>query len=167
MKAADIHAEAVADARVPIWEKFIYLAPFAALTGAARLPIGPISRAGSRAALVAVVGEVAAVARAQSGSRRAGSVPDRVVHRPVFRSTTRSSLLIDLVAGKRIEVESLPGSRRPPWPRGRRRDADDGGLSLSLAMKVDGGQNTRTDEENERPMKKGLLVESYKEKPSS
>ena len=33
MKAADIHAEAVADARVPLWEKFIYLAPFAALTG--------------------------------------------------------------------------------------------------------------------------------------
>ena len=41
MKAADIHAEAVADARTAIWEKFAYLAPFAAFTGAARLPIGP------------------------------------------------------------------------------------------------------------------------------
>ncbi|MFO7693517.1 MAG: 2-dehydropantoate 2-reductase, partial [Vicinamibacterales bacterium] len=42
LKTADIQAEAVADARVPLWEKFIYLAPFAAFTGAARLPIGPL-----------------------------------------------------------------------------------------------------------------------------
>ena len=40
MLGADIHAEAVADARIAIWEKFSYLAPFAAFTGATRLPIG-------------------------------------------------------------------------------------------------------------------------------
>ena len=40
MKAADIHAEPVADARHSVWEKFTYLAAFAAFTGAARLPIG-------------------------------------------------------------------------------------------------------------------------------
>src|SRR5438045_1140109 len=42
LKAADIHAEAVADARPALWEKFVYLAPFASFTGAARLPIGPL-----------------------------------------------------------------------------------------------------------------------------
>ena len=40
--AADIQAEAVADGRVPIWEKFIFLVSLAGFTGAARLPIGPI-----------------------------------------------------------------------------------------------------------------------------
>src|SRR4029079_4299801 len=40
--SADITSEPVADARIPIWEKFCYLAPFAAFTGAARVPIGPI-----------------------------------------------------------------------------------------------------------------------------
>ena len=33
---ADIEAEAVADSRIPIWEKFIFLAPIAGLTAAAR-----------------------------------------------------------------------------------------------------------------------------------
>ena len=39
---ADIVSEPVANAWVPLWEKFVYLAPFAGVTGAARLPIGPI-----------------------------------------------------------------------------------------------------------------------------
>ena len=66
LKAADIQAEAVADARVPLWEKFIYLAPFAAFTGAARLPIGPLwSDPAIRAQFMAAVAEVEAVARAE------------------------------------------------------------------------------------------------------
>jgi 2-dehydropantoate 2-reductase len=40
MVAADILATAVPDGRVPIWDKFVYLAPFSGFTGAARLPIG-------------------------------------------------------------------------------------------------------------------------------
>ena len=42
MKAADIEAEARPDARVPLWEKFVYLAPFAGVTGASRQPIGVV-----------------------------------------------------------------------------------------------------------------------------
>ncbi len=42
LAGADIQAEAVADGRVPIWEKFIFLVSLAGFTGAARLPIGPI-----------------------------------------------------------------------------------------------------------------------------
>jgi 2-dehydropantoate 2-reductase len=111
MKAADIHAEAVADARVPLWEKFIYLAPFAALTGAARLPIGPLlAIEDTRDAFVALVNEVAAVARA-SDMPVAGDLVDRIVTYTIgIPPATRSSLLIDLSQGKRIEVESLPGS---------------------------------------------------------
>ncbi len=111
MLKADIHAEPVADARIPLWEKFIYLAPFAAFTGAARLPIGPIwSDEESRAAFMTAVAEVERVARA-SGINVAADVADKVAtYTGGIPSTTRSSLLIDLSAGKRIEVESLPGS---------------------------------------------------------
>lgn len=111
MLSADIHAEPVADARVPLWEKFIYLAPFAAFTGAARLPIGHIwSDEVSRAAFMAAVAEVEAVARA-SGVNVATDVRDRIAtYTGGIPASTRSSLLIDLQAGKRIEVESLPGS---------------------------------------------------------
>lgn len=111
MQAADIQAEPVADARVPLWEKFVYLAPFAAFTGAARLPIGPLwSDPVIRERFLAAVREVEAVARAEGVAVR-DDVIDRVVsYVDALPPSTRSSLLIDLQAGKRIEVESLAGS---------------------------------------------------------
>jgi 2-dehydropantoate 2-reductase len=111
MLTADIHAEPVPDARVPLWEKFIYLAPFAAFTGAARLPIGPLwADEIARAAFMKAVREVEHVARA-SGINVASDVTDKIAaYAAGIPPTTRSSLLIDLSMGKRIEVESLPGS---------------------------------------------------------
>ncbi len=111
MIAADIQAEPVADARVPLWEKFVYLAPFAAFTGAARLPIGPLwSTEESRSAFLDAVREVERVARA-TGINVAADILDTVAaYTGGIPPSTRSSLLIDLSVGKRIEVESLPGS---------------------------------------------------------
>jgi 2-dehydropantoate 2-reductase len=111
MLQADIQAEPVADARVPLWEKFIYLAPFAAFTGAARLPIGPLwgDRVVREQFLEAVL-EVEMVARAEGVALR-DHVLDRVIaYVESLPPATRSSLLIDLQAGKRIELESLAGS---------------------------------------------------------
>ena len=113
LKAADIQAEAVADARVPLWEKFIYLAPFAAFTGAARLPIGPLwSDPAIKAQFMAAVTEVEAVARAEGVAvRETASLKDYVTgYVDALPASTRSSLLIDLQQAKRIGVESLPGS---------------------------------------------------------
>lgn len=113
LKAADIEAEAVADARVPLWEKFIYLAPFAAFTGAARLPIGPLwSDPAVKTQFMAAVAEVEAVARAEGVAvRDHDSLMEYVRHYvDTLPPATRSSLLIDLQQGKRIEVESLAGS---------------------------------------------------------
>jgi len=110
-KSADIVSETVADARVPIWEKFCYLAPFAGFTGAARVPIGPIwSDWTSRHMLVEAFREVEAVARAEHVA-----LPEDVVERIVayvdsIPHTTRSSLLIDLQQGKPIEIEALAGA---------------------------------------------------------
>jgi 2-dehydropantoate 2-reductase len=111
--AADIQAEPVADARVPLWEKFIYLAPFAAFTGAARLPIGPLwADPAIREQFMAAVAEVESVARAEGVAvREPASLREYVIkYVDVLPPTTRSSLLIDLQQGKRIEVESLLGS---------------------------------------------------------
>jgi 2-dehydropantoate 2-reductase len=111
LKAADIQSEPVADARTALWEKFVYLAPFAAFTGASRLPIGPLwADPESRSALLAAFGEVAALARA-SGI----GLPDDVVGRIQAYATripaaTRSSLQNDLSQGRRLELESLAGS---------------------------------------------------------
>lgn len=111
MLTADIHAEPVADARIPLWEKFIYLAPFAAFTGAARLPIGAIwGDEISRAAFMDAVREVERVARASGINVAAGVIENIATYTGGIPPTTRSSLLIDLSVGKRIEVESLPGS---------------------------------------------------------
>jgi 2-dehydropantoate 2-reductase len=113
LTAADIQAEAVADARVPLWEKFIYLAPFAAFTGAARLPIGPLwADASIREQFLTAAAEVEAVARAEGVAvRDSASLKEYVTHYVnVLPPGTRSSLLIDLQQGKRIEVESLLGS---------------------------------------------------------
>ena len=109
--AADIVSEAVADARVPLWEKFIYLVPFAGFTGAARTPIGGIwSSPLVRHLFFAAAHEVDAVARAE------GTIVDAAMWNRLdgymneLPAATRSSLLIDLQAGKRIEVEALQGS---------------------------------------------------------
>lgn len=108
---ADIQVTPVADGRVPIWDKFVYLAPFSGFTGAARLPIGPIwAEPPVREMFYAAAREVAAVAEAE-GVRIS---PDRFETLQQYMDgippTTRSSLLIDLEAGKPIEVEALQGA---------------------------------------------------------
>ena len=111
MIAADIHVEPVADARHTVWEKFTYLAPFAAFTGAARLPIGPLwSDDYIKHTFLDAVEEVANVARAH-GVNLPDDHRQRVYEYAIkLPPSTRSSLLIDLQAGKRIEVEALQGS---------------------------------------------------------
>lgn len=108
---ADIVSEPAADARIPIWEKFCYLAPFAACTGAARSPIGPLwTEPSARGLLVSAFREVEAVARAE-GVNLPPDVIDRIVaYVESIPPDTRSSLLIDLQQGKPIEVEALAGA---------------------------------------------------------
>jgi 2-dehydropantoate 2-reductase len=109
--AADIQAEPAADARIPLWEKFIYLASYAAFSGSARKPAGAIwGDAFVRERFLSAVDEVFAVARAEGIP-----VPDNqreriVAYMNTVPATMRASLLIDLQQGKRIEVEALQGS---------------------------------------------------------
>jgi 2-dehydropantoate 2-reductase len=109
--SADIQSFPVEDGRVPIWEKFIFLVALAGFTGATRLPIGPVwADPFIRAQFLEASREVDRLARAE-GVRVA---EDRVDQIPAYvegiPGTMRSSLLIDLQQGKKIEVEALLGS---------------------------------------------------------
>ncbi|MDH4062908.1 MAG: ketopantoate reductase family protein [Acidobacteriota bacterium] len=111
MSPADIQVTPVADARTPLWDKFVYLVPFSGFTGAARLPIGHIWKFPHvRDTFYAAAREVATVAAAEGVALS----PDRFETLDEYMTnippTTRSSLLIDLEQGKRIEVEALQGA---------------------------------------------------------
>jgi len=96
---------------VPIWEKFVFLVALAGFTGAARLPIGPLwADPFTKAQFMAGCREIEAVARAE-GVLVAADVVDRIIsYVDTIPGSMRSSLLIDLQAGKRIEVDALQGS---------------------------------------------------------
>jgi 2-dehydropantoate 2-reductase len=108
---ADIQSEPKADGRIPIWEKFIFLVTLAGFTGGARLPIGPVwADPFIRERFLDGCREVERLARAE-GVSVAADVIDRIeVYIDNIPKSMRSSLLIDLSQGKRIEVEALQGS---------------------------------------------------------
>jgi 2-dehydropantoate 2-reductase len=111
LTAADIQAEAVEDGRVPIWEKFIFLVSLAGFTGASRLPIGPVwADPVIRERFLDGCREIERLARAE-GVPVATDIVERIsTYAAAIPATMRSSLLIDLSQGKRIEVEQLQGS---------------------------------------------------------
>ncbi len=107
---ADIVSEPHADGRVPLWQKYTYLGPFAAFTGAARLPIGPLwSDPGTRQSFLAAAREMHSLAKAEGVTLAADSIAQLETYIGSLQPDTRSSLLIDLQQGKKIEVEGLLG----------------------------------------------------------
>ena len=121
MVSADILAEAVADARSPLWEKFVYLAPFAGFTGAARLPIGPLRQEPAiRRSILEAAREVEQVGRAEGVSlpaelaanlvRYLDALPGRnpfiAAHRPPARQADRGR------GAARIRDAARPERRR-------------------------------------------------------
>lgn len=111
MNTADIQATPVADARVPIWDKFVYLAAFSGFTGASRLAIGYIWKYPHvQEMFYACAREIAAIAKAEGVTISANRFATLEEYMKNLPASTRSSLLIDLEQGKRIEVEALQGA---------------------------------------------------------
>jgi 2-dehydropantoate 2-reductase len=111
LHGARIEVEGAADARIPLWEKFIYLSPFAAFTGASRVPIGGIWKFTQvQDTFYEACREVERVARAEGVNVSNGTIARIQAYMTELPPSTRSSLLIDLQQGKRIEVEALQGS---------------------------------------------------------
>ena len=108
---ADIQVTAVPDARIPIWDKFVYLVAFSGFTGAARRPIGHLwADAATRETFYACSREVASIAEAEGVTTSADRFETLATYMDNLPPSTRSSLLIDLEQGKRIEVEALQGA---------------------------------------------------------
>jgi 2-dehydropantoate 2-reductase len=110
LAGAGITVEAVPDARVTLWDKLIFLAPFAGALGCARVPIGRLwAVPASREVYLAGAAEVARVASAEGV---AITTRMEALERTVtaIAPDARASLLVDLEQGKPIEVEALLGS---------------------------------------------------------
>ena len=110
LAGAGITVEAVPDARVALWDKLIFLAPFAGALGCARVPIGRLwAEPASREVYLAGAAEVASVARAEGVAitTRMDALEKTVA---AITPEARASLLVDLEQGKPIEVEALLGS---------------------------------------------------------
>ena len=111
LASADIHTTPVADARVPIWDKFVYLAAFSGFTGASRLAIGHIWKYPHVQDMFYTCSrEIAAIAKAEGVTISADRFDTLKEYMTNLPPTTRSSLLIELEQGKRIEVEALQGA---------------------------------------------------------
>jgi 2-dehydropantoate 2-reductase len=111
LTAADIQVTPVADGGVPIWDKFVYLVAFSGFTGAARLPIGQLWKSPqAQEMFYAASREIAAIAEAEGVTISADRFDTLKEYMDNIPAATRSSLLIDLEQGKRIEVEALQGA---------------------------------------------------------
>jgi 2-dehydropantoate 2-reductase len=108
---ADIQAEAAADSRVAIWEKFIFLAPLAALTAAARLPIGPAwAQAAFRETCDRAMAEVESLARHAGIPVAADVRAQKLRYLDASPPTMRSSMMVDITSGRPLELDALVGA---------------------------------------------------------
>lgn len=109
--AAGVEATLADDIEREIWTKFVFLAPFAGITGYARAPIGPIrDDAGLWSRFAAMVEEAVAVARARGVRLPDDIVASRLAFVRGLPAPMRSSMLTDLEAGRRLELDWLTGA---------------------------------------------------------
>ncbi|MFN8557751.1 MAG: ketopantoate reductase C-terminal domain-containing protein [Dehalococcoidia bacterium] len=111
MRAAGIGVTLSDDARLVVWEKFLFLCPGAAITSITRMPFGAVLACEeSREVLRRAVSEVAAVARAEGVSLPEDAVESTLSGIARYPATMRTSMERDLSAGRRIELDALSGA---------------------------------------------------------
>ncbi len=109
--AAGIEARVVADVEAAIWEKFLLIDPWGAVSAASRAPIGAVrSVPETRALLEAAMREVAAVGRA-----RGVALPDEAVDAALaivdgVVPEATASMQRDIAAGRRSELLDQAGA---------------------------------------------------------
>ncbi|MBN1661896.1 MAG: ketopantoate reductase family protein [Anaerolineae bacterium] len=94
-----------------LWTKFLFIASIGGVCCLARQPIGPVlATAETRALYVEALREVESVARAR-GVTLASEVVEQALELTVgFPADTRPSMLVDLEAGRRLELEAMSGT---------------------------------------------------------
>ena len=108
--AAGIEIVRVADALRTLWEKYVFLAAMSGLTSLVRLPIGPIrSDPDLRATLRASMTETIALAATQGVVFEPDFIDKQMGFVDGLHADMRSSMLHDLLAGRRLEAPWLCG----------------------------------------------------------
>jgi 2-dehydropantoate 2-reductase len=99
------------DIRVALWEKFVLICGLSGLTALTRLPIGAVLACPeTRALLEACLAETEAVGRARSVPLPEGCAARTMAFFGQADPRVRGSLYYDLVAGRRLEIETLNGT---------------------------------------------------------
>jgi len=108
---AGISAEIPADITVEIWKKFIFITGAGGITALTRLTLAEILAVDATRELLAdTMRETLAVARARGVAVPQDFLDGVFATLRKFDNTTRSSLYYDLVNGKPMELEALPGT---------------------------------------------------------
>ena len=109
--AAGINATLSGDVEVDIWMKFVLLSAFSNMTALTRLPAGRLRETPeTRGLLESCVAEAVAVGRAQGVALPADAVEQTVAKLDALPPEMVASMLHDLNAGKRLELERLGGA---------------------------------------------------------
>ena len=109
--AAGYDARASANILVELWNKYILLCGFSAVSTLSRQPVGAIlADADLRAMLTQAIQEVADVARAKGIGVAADIVDKSVAFCGNFKFDSKASMLEDLEAGKPLELAWLSGT---------------------------------------------------------
>ena len=110
-KESNIDAHLVDDIDVAIWKKFVLLASFSAITTLTRLPAGPIrDNPDTWKLLQGAIRETDAVARGQGVSLDENVVGTVEAFLRKMPESMKSSMLMDLENGRRLELEWLSGA---------------------------------------------------------
>ncbi|NMO21156.1 2-dehydropantoate 2-reductase [Pyxidicoccus fallax] len=110
LAGAGLNVEAVADARVPLWEKLAFLASMSGFCTAARLPLGPLRESPLfREMFQEAAAEVLRVAAAE-GVTPTTRPEDVARFMEGLQADMRPSMMVDLLGGKPLEVEYLQGT---------------------------------------------------------
>jgi 2-dehydropantoate 2-reductase len=96
---------------VALWDKFLFIASISGICCLARQPMGTVlGTPETRQLYIQALREVEAVARARHIALAPGIVERTLVMSEGFAPETRPSMLVDLEAGRRIELEALNGA---------------------------------------------------------
>jgi 2-dehydropantoate 2-reductase len=111
LEKAGITTQLSDDISAAIWQKFVFLVGFSALTSVTRLPIGPVrADPETRGLLGRIMAEAAAVAQARGVALDDGIVDTGFAFVDSAPATMTSSMAEDLARGNRLELDWLSGA---------------------------------------------------------
>jgi 2-dehydropantoate 2-reductase len=109
--AAGLNVAVPDDMRAELWDKFLFIVPFAGLTTLTRAPIGEILASPELTATLAdLLAEAAAVAKAEGVDFGVDVVEKRLGWMRRLHPEFKSSMQRDLERGKPLEIDALAGA---------------------------------------------------------